>query len=436
MVIVTLWTMVSIVSAVPLYDSINISSFTIGQGQPWMLNGSAPGYPDIQVWIFGHDEVLFFMQGVKPDGSYTISLLPEKTRDMTPGRYHAVLQFPHERGVYDIRVKDGKAINTKKPASQQQIFSIIPETVTPLSPFAYASFIQALEDPAVNDTYADITFTILPLPSTEPAVKTESMVINPVGDHTVGDQFVIDGTTTLSAGDEILVQIMPSSFVPGLKIPEGKQQGSTGTVQIIGIEGGKNTWSFPVDTTRWLADEYLVSAAEVNGNANASAVFTLYSGSISIDPISNHTAGDMVTITGTSMLSENDPIYIQFLFRPHILTKEITARQTSCGDSGGHTTSINRTSQKYWSSSINTSGCSPGTYSVEAFSKSSQVMGDTRQFEIYPDTNATSRPTTESASITLYTTPQTPTPRPAPVPAGIIFGSLVCATFLIARRMR
>jgi len=187
-VIVTLWTMLSIVSAVPLYDSINISSFTIGQGQPWMLNGSAPGYTDIQVWIFGPDEVLFFVQAVKPDGSYTISLLPEKIRDMTPGKYHAVLQFPYERGVYDIRVKDWQVINTKKPASQQQIFSIIPETVTPLSPFAYASFIQALDDPAVNDTYADITFTILPLPSTEPAVKTEPIVIHPVGDHTVGDQ--------------------------------------------------------------------------------------------------------------------------------------------------------------------------------------------------------------------------------------------------------
>jgi hypothetical protein len=436
MVIVTLWTMVSIVSAVPLYDSINISSFTIGQGQPWMLNGSAPGYTDIQVWIFGPDEVLFFVQAVEPDGSYTISLLPENTRDITPGKYHAVLQFPDERGVYDIRVKDWQVINTKKPASQQQIFSIIPETVTPLSPFAYASFIQALDDPAVNDTYADITFTILPLPSTGPAVKTESMVINPVGDHTVGDQFVIDCTTTLSAGDEILVQIMPSSFVPGLKIPEGKKQGTTGTVQIMGIEGGKNTWSFPVDTTRWLANEYLVSAAEVNGNANASAVFTLYSGSISIDPISNHTAGDMVTITGTSMLSENDPLYIQFLFRPHILTKEITARQTSCGDSGGHATSINRTSQKYWSHTINTSGCSPGTYRVEAFSRSSQVREDALQFDIYPDMNATSRPTTGISPATSNPTPQTPKPRPAPVPAGIIFESLVCATFLIARRYR
>ena len=106
MIVVTLFCTTSIVSGVPLYDSINVSLSTIGQGQSWMLTGSAPGYENLQVWMFGPVEVLFFVQKIEPDGSYTISLLPEKTREMDPGNYHAILQFPHEPGLYDIQVKD------------------------------------------------------------------------------------------------------------------------------------------------------------------------------------------------------------------------------------------------------------------------------------------------------------------------------------------
>lgn len=429
-------TQVSIVSGVPLYDSINVPSSTIGQGQSWLLTGSAPGYENIQVWIFGPVEVLFFIQKVEPDGSYTISLLPEKTRDMDPGNYHAVLQFPHETGLYDIRVKDWQVINTKKPVAQQQIFSLMPSPRTPFSRIAYASLIQALNDPAVNDTYAEVPFFITPAPVTEPDPEKVPILIHPIGDHTVKDQFTITGTTTLSEGDEILVQVMPSSFVPGLKIPEGMQQGTTGIVSVMGNHTGENTLRFPVDTTHWLAQEYLVNAAAVKGNATAFTLFTLYSGSIHIDLVSNHTVGDIFSITGTTVLSESDPLYVQLLYQPHILTKKITARRPSCGDTGGHATTINRTSQKYWSHILNTSGCSPGTYRVEAFSSTSQVRRDAREFEIYPDTNASPSPTPGVTPVILTASPQSPASRPAPVPAGIVMVSLVCAAFLIARKER
>jgi hypothetical protein len=428
MTVVTLLAMIPGVSGAPLYDSVNVSSFSIEQGKPWMLNGSATGFKNIQVWIFGPVEVLFFLQKVEPDGSYTISLLPEKTREMDPGNYHAVLQFPHEPGLYDIQVKDWQVINTKKPVAQQQIFSLMPAPRTPFSRIAYTSLIQALNDPAVNDTYAEVPFFITQAPVTEPNPEKVPILIHPIEDHTVGDQFAINGTTTLFEGDEILVQIMPSSFVPGLKIPEGMQQGTTGIVNVMRSHKGDNTWRFPVDTTHWLAQEYLVSAAAVKGKATASNLFTLYSGSIRIDPVSNHTVGDTFTITGTTVLSENDPLYVQLLYQPHILTREITARQPSCGDTGGHATTINRTSQKYWSSVLNTSGCSPGTYRVEVFSSTSQVRGDARQFEIYPDTNASPGPTPGVIPVILNATPQSPTSRPAPLPAGIVILAIGCVS--------
>jgi len=423
-IVVILFCTTPMVSGVPLYDSINVSSSTFGQGQSWILTGSAPGYENLQVWMFGPVEVLFFVQKIEPDGSYTISLLPEKTREMDPGNYHAVIQFPHEPGLYDIQVKDWQVINTKKPVAQEQIFSLMLPPRTPFSQIAYASLILALNDPAVNDTYADVPFVITPAPVTEPDPEKVPVLIHPIEDHTRGDQFVIDGTTTLFEGEEILVQIMPSSFVPGLKIPEGMQEGTTGIVSVMGSHKGDNTWRFPVDTTHWLAHEYLVSAAAVKGNATASTVFTLYSGSIHIDPVSNYTVGEMVKITGTTVLSKNDPLYVQLLYQPNILTKEITARQPSCGDTGGHAMTINRTSQKYWSYILNTSGCSPGTYRIEAYSSTSQVWGDARLFKIYPNTNASPGPTPEVIPVILNATPQSPTSRPTPLPSVIPVAAL------------
>jgi hypothetical protein len=389
MVVVILWTMVSIVSGVPVYDSINISSSTIEQGQPWMLNGSAPGYENVQVWIFGPDEILFLLQGVETDGSYTYSLPPKQARDMTPGKYHAVLQFPHEQGVYDIRVNDWQVINTKKPAAQQQIFSLVQSEVTPLSPFAYARLIQALDDPAVNDTYADITFSIISPHSTESAII------------------------------KLLIYIMSSTFMPSPKNPESMQEGTNGIVHVMGNDTGNNTGRSPVDTPHWLAHEYLMSPVAVNGNATTSTL-SLNSGSIHIDPIDNNTVRDMITITGTSVLSENDPLNVQLLYPPHILTKEITG-QPSCGGSGCHVTTINRTSQKNGSYGLNTSGCSPGTGIVEALSRSSLIGRDARQFEIYPDTNANSRPTPGIFLTNPDETPQSSPPRPAPLPPKISF---------------
>ncbi|MCK9593734.1 MAG: hypothetical protein M0Q91_17175, partial [Methanoregula sp.] len=113
-----------------------------------------------------------------------------------------------------------------------------------------------------------------------------------------------------------------------------------------------------------------------------------------------------------------DPLNVQLLYPPHILTKEITG-QPSCGGSGGHVTTINRTSQKNGSYGLNTSGCSPGTDIVEAFSRSSLIGGDARQFEIYPDTNANSRPTPGIFLTNPNETPQTTPPRPAPLPPKI-----------------
>jgi len=382
-ILAILYITVATVSAVPLYDSITLSSPTIEPGQPWMLNGSAPGYQDIQVWIFGSGNVEFFTKRVERNGSYSLIFTPERTRTMIPGRYWVVLQFPNEQEIYDVQVNNGWVTDVKKPTSQQQLFSVIPGTESPVNPFAYATLIRALDDPSVNDTYADIFLSVTQPLLAEQSREKEPLTIHPVDDHTVGDRFVIEGTTNISAGGEILIQIMPSTFTPGPKIPERMQDGTTGIVHIMDGDNGENTWSFPVDTAHWLPEEYLVSVTPIKENVTAATTFRLYSGSIRLDPIGNCTIGDPISVTGITTADSSTPIMVQLLYQPVIRGKSMPGSLlSSCNSREGRSFLVNRSAGKWWSAVIDTNGCSQGTYRVNAFSASGQIQEDFRQVEL------------------------------------------------------
>jgi uncharacterized secreted protein with C-terminal beta-propeller domain len=57
------------------------------------------------------------------------------------------------------------------------------------------------------------------------------IVIDPIGDRYVGEQFTITGTTNLPADAEILIEVYTSSFKPTQKSQSGEFSGATGTVQ-------------------------------------------------------------------------------------------------------------------------------------------------------------------------------------------------------------
>jgi|GEM_PF-450314 len=110
--------------------------------------------------------------------------------------------------------------------------------------------------------------------------------------------------------------------------------------------GGDRSWSFDVDTSTFKPDEYLVTAAAVLQDAQATALFNVLvqpagprpvqagsgssssssssSGSgdgyyITIDPISDHYIGDKFTITGTTNIPADGDLLVQIYsssFRP------------------------------------------------------------------------------------------------------------------------
>jgi hypothetical protein len=75
--------------------------------------------------------------------------------------------------------------------------------------------------------------------------STFFITIDPVGDHKIGNEFLINGTTNLPLNETVSVVIYPPYFCPGGGC--GTTFRSTGTIQ--SRKDGVNTWSCNVSTT-------------------------------------------------------------------------------------------------------------------------------------------------------------------------------------------
>lgn len=82
---------------------------------------------------------------------------------------------------------------------------------------------------------------------------------HPGGAYRAGDRILLNGTTILSPGNHILVEVTPVSFAPTRKSDPVTVSGSAGVVAVLAGERGlPNTWSYLIDTLGWEPDEYQV----------------------------------------------------------------------------------------------------------------------------------------------------------------------------------
>ncbi len=96
----------------------------------------------------------------------------------------------------------------------------------------------------------------------------------PIGTHQTGDSFTISGTTNISAGTELLVEIYPLNQTRSIK--GTMYSGSAGRVTIKEGSYGKNTWSYPVDLSDFKPDEYRVIVSSYQSDAEDDAMFSVY----------------------------------------------------------------------------------------------------------------------------------------------------------------
>jgi hypothetical protein len=210
-----------------------------------------------------------------------------------------------------------------------------------------------------------VAVIIVPLVSADEVnsslVTAPFITIDPIGNHTIGDVFFINGTTNLPASGNLTMEITdafinspPQSKNAVLVFPLGKDV-SIPYVSIIPDASGTNKWSVNVtDATKKLDASiyFVVIWSEINANCDRmdcvrstpsgspftsmSAVFTLYPATtanatpfITIDPIGNHTIGDMFFINGTTNLPITENLTINIAYYKWVIQSKMKTSPNS-----------------------------------------------------------------------------------------------------------
>ncbi|WP_301662896.1 DUF3821 domain-containing protein [Methanoculleus frigidifontis] len=133
---------------------------SVAPGDPLVISGNASGNPgNVYVWIFGQNLRVFSdPAGVAANGTFAYTLSPPETARLAPGRYDAVIQHPMMDSEQSVRFVPPGSISEpgRAPVSL--------EGLTPSD--AEAALKDAFNAPAVDDTFAEVTFRIADSPDT------------------------------------------------------------------------------------------------------------------------------------------------------------------------------------------------------------------------------------------------------------------------------
>lgn len=237
------------------------SQSTVAQGDKLYVRGVAEGQPSVgvAVWIMGKNYVDYSTQSVNSDGTFEDEIDGAITSGLTSGQYFVVVQHPMYNDRFDVYPDaDGSypwryVVGPYPIQNAENIIFTLQGPGSLQGSDAANALTVALDNPSVDDTYTKLQFLI----------EVPEINIVPITQKMVGDKFNIQGTTNLAVDDEILVEVYSSSFGPTPKETSGEFSGSSGTVKVVQGTQGFNTWSFPVDTTTFKPDEYIVTASAI-----------------------------------------------------------------------------------------------------------------------------------------------------------------------------
>jgi len=243
------------------------STPTIANGDPVIVNGIATGQPrnGLQVWLVGTNYVKIGSVPVNADNSFSYELKPADTRNLAPGQYMVLIQHPMMNGEFDIfyNPATGEVIN-RQLGGGTSIFQLT-GAGSLQTPSAGLALMQAISSQNIDDTFKSDSFSVSP----------PDVFIDLPGDHVVGDRITVGGPTNLAVGNNLMVEITSSSFVPTQKGQPGGFSGVSGMVQVVPGTNGYNRWSFDVDTAAFRPDEYILKVSGITVDVTASTTFNI-----------------------------------------------------------------------------------------------------------------------------------------------------------------
>ena len=329
----------------PPYQEIIPFSSSIVQGDPLIVQGTEPNFTSLRIWFIGPDSLSVTDKILNPQEPFVYSLDGGRTRNLTPGEYHLLIQFPGMDGAFGVNESYGQNL------SGTTGFTV-----------AYASLVSALNDPSANDTYADYVVWVTPAPGPANA-PAPALTISPIADHFVGDTVVIQGTAELPTGAPVVVTV-------GFPRPLGSgvlHEGGTGLLNVTAtVNGGVqvNTWSVPLSTTNLAPGVYPVAVSSPATNALALSSLNLTNGVISMNPVTMDTENNTISITGSTTLPAGDMLNVSIRHEPLAGTRCVPPGMF-CGDyEGAADITGNGSGMNAWALTANTTFFWSGNYTV------------------------------------------------------------------------
>ena len=243
------------------------STPAIAKGDPVYVRGIATGHPQqgLQVWFIGNNFAQVTATSVASDNSFEYELTSSDTRNLAPGQYFVLIQHPMMNGQFDItyNAATGQVIN-RQQGNGMAIFTLTgPGSLQ--SADAASALMNAVNSQNIDDMFTTVSFF----------VHEPDALIDPVGEHEVGEKFSITGTTNLAVDDNLLVEVYSSSFAPTGKGQPNEFSGKSGIVKVQPGTGSSNRWSFDIDTSVFVPDEYIVKVTAVNQQVTGTTTFSI-----------------------------------------------------------------------------------------------------------------------------------------------------------------
>ena len=144
------------------------------------------------------------------DNTYDYELKSADTQSLAPGQYFVLVQHPMMNAEFDIYYDSSnrRVINRATRNRDFLSFSCRPGSLQNTD--GANALMRAINSQNLDDTFATTSFII----------SQPTAFIIPIEDHAVGDKFTIQGSTNLAVGNNLMIEIISSSFKPTQKVHE------------------------------------------------------------------------------------------------------------------------------------------------------------------------------------------------------------------------
>lgn len=262
------------------YDTVSVSfrkpfittivtPSNIAAGDKFHIKGDAgvETAPGVAIWIMGKNYFLRDEVSVEDDGTYDYEVKAGVSEGLATGQYFVVVQHPMYNGEFDVYEgtgsNSGYVVGTYPVADQENRKFRYSGSGALQGSDAANALVDAIDDPAIDDTYVRANFMI----------DQPSITIKPVSTVTIGNEFTIDGITNLAVGNTIIVDVVSASFGPTKKTQSGEFSGFSGSVKVVEGENGWNAFSLVVSSGNFIVDEYIITASSVETSTSGSTTF-------------------------------------------------------------------------------------------------------------------------------------------------------------------